>query len=207
MCSNESSGQFLERVETIRHQITPIITGQHDEMTFTRFRRKLHDNVVNQVCPNGEFQIIQDQLVNLDIQRMIRVLNQKETLPNHVNFESQFFQKLVKNKKRLEVVNNVLYRNFFDGTGKIKCKQIVTRPKPFEKSFNPCTMTLYKVTLVVTKCSMNCVKGTTHQTSLNWYCNTSRTARTASAQKQSEKLQSHHHFNKYTTPETDQKTY
>ena len=70
MCSNESSGQFLERIETIRHQITPIITGQHDEMTFTRFRRKLHDNVVNQVCPNGEFQIIQDQVVNLDIQRM-----------------------------------------------------------------------------------------------------------------------------------------
>ena len=56
---------------------------------------------------------------------MIRILNQNETLPNHVNFESQFFQKLVKNKKILEVVNNVLYRNFFDGRGKIKCKQIV----------------------------------------------------------------------------------
>ena len=93
MCSNKSSGQFLERIETIRHQITPIITGQHDEMKFTRFRRKLHDNMVNQVCPNGDFQITQDQLVNFDIQRMIRVLNQKETLPNHVNFESQFFQK------------------------------------------------------------------------------------------------------------------
>ena len=26
MCRNESSGQFLERIETIRHQITPIIT-------------------------------------------------------------------------------------------------------------------------------------------------------------------------------------
>ena len=133
MCSDESSGQFRERIETIRHQITPIITGQHDEMTFTRFRRKLHDNVVNQVCPNGEFQIIQDQLVNPDIQRMIRILNQKETLPNHVNFESQFFQKLVKNKKRLEVVNNVLYRNFFDGTGKIKCKQIVTPTETIQK--------------------------------------------------------------------------
>ena len=71
MCSNESSGQFLERIETIRHQTTPIITGQHDEMTFTRFRRI------------GDF----------------------------------------------EVINNVLYRNVFDGTGKNKCKQTGTPPK------------------------------------------------------------------------------
>ena len=98
-------------------------------MTFTRFRRRIHDNAVNQVCPNAEFQIFQEQLVNSDIQRMIRISNQNETLPNNVNFESQFFQKLVKNKKRLEVVNNVLYRNFFDGTEKIKCKQTVTLPE------------------------------------------------------------------------------
>ena len=167
MCNNKSSRQFLERIETIRHQITPIITRHYDEMTFTRFRRRLHDNVVNQVCPNGDFQIVQDQLVNLDIQRMIRISNQKETLPNHVNFESQFFQKLVKNKKSLEVVNNVLYRNFFDGTGKVKCKQIVTPLKPSEKTSNHYTTTLCKVTLVVTKCSTNCVKGITHLTFLN----------------------------------------
>ena len=98
-------------------------------MTFTRFRPRHHDNVVNQVCPNGDFQIVQDQLQNSDIQRMIRILSQNETPPNHANFESQFFKKLVKNKKRLEVVNNVLYRNFFDGTGKIKCKQIVVPPE------------------------------------------------------------------------------
>ena len=106
-CDDESSEQFLMRIETIRHQITPIITGQHDEMTFTRFRRRQDDNVVNQVCPNGEFQIVQEQLVNSDVQRMIRIFHQNETLPNNVNFESQFFQKQVKNKKRLEVVNNV----------------------------------------------------------------------------------------------------
>ena len=176
-------------------------------MTFTRFRRKLHDNVVNQVCPNGEFQIIQDQVVNLDIQRMIRVLNQKETLPNHVNFESQFFQKLVKNKKRLEVVNNVLYRNFFDGTGKIKCKQVVTPPETIRKIIQSLHDDPLQGHPGCNKMPMNCVKGTTHQTSLNWYCNTSRTARTASAQNQSEKLKSHHHFNKYTTLATDQKTY
>ena len=128
-CNDESSEQFLQRIETIRHQITPIITGQHDEMTFTRFRRRHHDNVVNQVCPNGDFQIVQDQLQNSEIQRMIRILSQNETPPNHANFECQFFQKLVKNKKRLEVVNNVLYRSFFDGTGKIKCEQIVVPPE------------------------------------------------------------------------------
>ena len=75
-CNDESSEQFLQRIETIRHQITPIITGQHDEMTFTRFRRRHHDNVVNQVCPNGDFQIVQDQLQNSEIQRMIRILSQ-----------------------------------------------------------------------------------------------------------------------------------
>ena len=88
MCSNESSGQFLERIETTRHQITPIITGQHDEMTFTRFRRRLHDNAVNQSCPNGDFQIVREQLVNSDIQRMISILNQNQTLPNHVKTSS-----------------------------------------------------------------------------------------------------------------------
>ena len=118
---------FFMSIETIRHQITPIITGQHDEMTFTRFRRRQHDNVVNQVCLNGDFLIVQEQLVNSDVQRMLRILNQNETLSNHVNFERQFFQKLV--KKRLEVVNNLLYRNFFDGTLKIKCKQIVVLPE------------------------------------------------------------------------------
>ena len=157
--------------------------------------------------PQWEVQIIQDQIVNLDIQRMIRVLNQKETLPNHVNFESQFFQKLVKNKKRLEVVNNVLYRYFFDGTGKIKCKQIVTPPETIRKIIQSLHDDPLQGHPGCNKMLHELGKRYTHQTFLNWYCNTSRTARTASAQNQSEKLQSHHHCNKYTTPATDQKTY
>ena len=76
-CNDESSEQFLQRIETIRHQITPIIPGQHGEMTFTRFRRRQHDNVVNQVCLNGDFQVVQEQLVNSDVQRMYRTLNKK----------------------------------------------------------------------------------------------------------------------------------
>ena len=34
-------------------QITPINTGRHDEMTFTRFTSRHHGTVVNQICPMG----------------------------------------------------------------------------------------------------------------------------------------------------------
>ena len=93
---------------------------------------------------------------------MIRILNQNETLPNHANFESQFFQKLV--KKRLEVDNKVLYRKFFDDTGKIKCKQIVLPPKLSAKLSSRYTTTLYKATPAVAKCYTNSAKDTTHLT-------------------------------------------
>ena len=60
---------------------------------------------------------------------MVRILTNNEPLPSHVNFTSSFFQKLVKNRKRLEVVNKVFYRNFFDNTGRILLKQIVVPPE------------------------------------------------------------------------------
>ena len=60
---------------------------------------------------------------------MIRVLVNDEPFPNHVNFASTFFQKLVKNRKRLEVVNKALYRKFFDNTGRVLFKQIVVPPE------------------------------------------------------------------------------
>ena len=56
---------------------------------------------------------------------MVRILNQQEPPPNQVNFTSRFFQLLNKNKKRLVVENDVLYRNFYDQTGKPFYKQIV----------------------------------------------------------------------------------
>ena len=89
--NDESKGQFQERRETIRHQITRIITGHHDEMAFIRFTNRHHDTVVNQVCPSGDFKIVQEQLANSDIQRMIRISIQTKTLFNHSNFENQFF--------------------------------------------------------------------------------------------------------------------
>ena len=44
---------------------------------------------------------------------MIRVLRGSELPPNHLNFTSKIFQKLHKNKRNLEVSNNVLYRKFY----------------------------------------------------------------------------------------------
>ena len=56
------------------------------------------------------------------------------THPNHVNFASTFFQKLGKNRKRLEVVNKALYRKFFDNTGRVLFKQIVVPPETYSTS-------------------------------------------------------------------------
>ena len=49
-----------------------------------------------------------------------------------MNFASTLFQKLHKNRKRLEVVNNVLYRQFFDNVGNIANRQIVVPPETTE---------------------------------------------------------------------------
>ena len=53
----------------------------------------------------------------------------QETPPNQVNFASIFFQKLFKNRKRHEVVNNVLYRKCFDNVRKLSYRQIVVPPE------------------------------------------------------------------------------
>ena len=88
--------------------------------------------MVNQVCPSGVSEIVKDQGESCDVQRVIRILTVQETPPNHVNFESTFFQKLFKNHKRLEVVNNVLYRQFFDNVGHLAYRQIVVHPETTE---------------------------------------------------------------------------
>ena len=56
----------------------------------------------------------------------------QETPPNQVNFTSTFFQKLFRNRKRLEVVNKVLYRKFFDNVGNLAYRQIVVPPENTE---------------------------------------------------------------------------
>ena len=95
----------------------------------TKFTRRPNPNTVNQVCPQGDSQIVQEQQSNQDFQQMVRVIVNNEPLPKHVNFASSFFQLLVKNRKRLEVVNKVVYRNFVDNTGRVLFKQIVVPPE------------------------------------------------------------------------------
>ena len=98
-------------------------------MTFTRFTRKHDNTVLNQVCPNGNFRIVQEQLENSDIQRMTRIFSQNERHLIMLALEASFSKKLEKNETRLERGNNDSYRNFFDGTGISKCKQIVFPPE------------------------------------------------------------------------------
>ena len=50
-----------------------------------------------------------------------------------MNFTSTFFQKLYKNRKRLEVVSNVLYRQFFDNVGNLAFRQSVV-PSDFTET-------------------------------------------------------------------------
>ena len=56
---------------------------------------------------------------------MIKILDKTVTPPNQINFCSTFFQKLYKNHKRLEVIDGVLYRQYFDHSGKRIRRQIV----------------------------------------------------------------------------------
>ena len=94
---------------------------------YIKFVRKVttQQPVINEVSPQGESQIIIDQNKDQDIQKMIRIIRDGETPPSHINFESQFFQKINKNKTRLEVINKVLYRNYYNHTGQAILKQIV----------------------------------------------------------------------------------
>ena len=69
--------------------------------------------------------LIQAQKANWVIQKMIRVFEGSEILQHPVNMQDQFFQKLHKNRKRLQVVNGVLYRQFFYHTGLESHKQLV----------------------------------------------------------------------------------
>ena len=52
--------------------------------------------------------------------------------PNQVNFANTFLKKLFKIRERLEVVNNVLYRQFFDNVGNLAYRQIVVPPETTE---------------------------------------------------------------------------
>ena len=56
---------------------------------------------------------------------MLKTLSGETTFNHIVNLMSTFFKKLCKNRKRLENVNGVLYRIFYDHTGLESHNQIV----------------------------------------------------------------------------------
>ena len=128
----ESEEQYNGRIEGMKSQIEPFVTPSDPALLFTRFYQRDQVHMVNQVCPSGVSEIVKAQGERSEVQRVIRILTAKETPANHVNFESTFFQKLFKNRKRLEVVNNVLYRQFFDKVGHLAYRQIVVPPESTE---------------------------------------------------------------------------
>ena len=111
------------------------LKNAQDEMQgiyLTQFIPKNRRNLQALTLTNG-MDLAEEQRKNLDIQRMIKILNEETLPPNNINFCSEFFQKLNKHKKRLEVNNYTLYRKYFDNTGKITHKQIVVTDEIMEQ--------------------------------------------------------------------------
>ena len=123
--------QYRRRIDDIKTQ-QPFVTPSDPTLFFTRFYQRTQIHTVNQVCSSGNSQIVKAQGENSDVQRVIRVITVQETPPNQVNFASTFFQKLFKNRKRLKVVNKVLYRQFFDNVGNLAYRQVVVPPETTE---------------------------------------------------------------------------
>ena len=109
------------------NHLTYRLTDVDEPIQLSQFIRKvsLSHPVMSQVSPAEGIDLIQVQKNNWVIQKMIRFLEGTEILQHPVNMQDQFFQKLYKNRKRLQVVNGVLYRQFFDHTGLESHKQLV----------------------------------------------------------------------------------
>ena len=103
------------------------LTDVDEPIQLTQFIRtvSLTNPVMSQVSSAEKIDLVQVQKANWVIQKMIRVLEDPEILQHPVNMQDQFFQKLYKNRKRLQVVNGVLYRQFFDHTRLESHKQLV----------------------------------------------------------------------------------
>ena len=115
-----------ETDHTSSPQIYQLMTDAHLP-GYPRFIAKtslLHP-VTKEVRPPGGVDLILTQKTNSDIQLMLIILSGETTLTHPVNLMSTFFQKLHKNRKRLENVNGVLYHKFFDLTGLESHKQVV----------------------------------------------------------------------------------
>ena len=109
------------------NHLTYRLTDVDEPIQLSQFIRKvsLSHPVMSHVSPAEGIDLIHVQKNNWVIQKMIRFLEGTEILQHPVNMQDQFFQKLHKNRKRLQVVNGVLYRQFFDHTGLESHKQLV----------------------------------------------------------------------------------
>ena len=107
-------------------QIYRLMTDDQSPV-YTKFSVKipLLNPVTKEVSPFGGVDLKLAQKTNNDIQLMLKILSGETTLNHSVNLMSNVFQKLHKNQKRLENVNGVLYRIFYDHTGLESHKQIV----------------------------------------------------------------------------------
>ena len=109
------------------NHLTYRLTDVDESIQLIQFIRKvsLSRPVMSQVSPAEGIDLIESQKTNWVIQKLIRVVEGSEMLQHPVNMQDQFFQKLHKNCKRLQVVNGFLYRQFFDHTGQESHMQLV----------------------------------------------------------------------------------
>ena len=86
---------------------------------YTRFivRTSLLAPVAKEDSPSGGVDLILTKKLDSDNELMLRILFGETSLNHPVDLMSTFFQKLHKNRKRIENVNGVLYRIVCDHTG------------------------------------------------------------------------------------------
>ena len=142
--SDKTSGQqkheHLTATENDVHQMTAQGDTGHrktslkDQMTFVRLvnRGSLPPRAMNSIGPStmDSLQVVQEN--SRDIQKFRAITLERRAPPTHMNFESQFFQKLYTNIKYLEIVKGILCRKYFDNTGKVLSQQAVV-PEEFIK--------------------------------------------------------------------------
>ena len=104
----ESMDDYEHRLELVRSYITEHAEDNSDVAYYTQFvlKRSLHHPAVNQVSPLLNHDILQAQLNDVSVQRMIRIPRDEEMGPLHPHFESQFFKKPMMIGHRLQVVND-----------------------------------------------------------------------------------------------------
>ena len=64
----------VKKIQIISRDLESVLASEAPSIMRTKFTRRHDFHAVNQVCPQGDSPIIQDQLRNQDVQKMVRVL-------------------------------------------------------------------------------------------------------------------------------------